>query len=271
MASEKRGVILQRLLRICLVGVMALLTACDHPAPPAPAAPKNGGTVRVAVASNMVPAFEKLSASFTADTQTRVIASSGASGVLAEQIRNGAPMDLLLSADTKRVLELKNQGLVVPETYRVYAIGVLVLARHTDGSGTSPGLEDLKKLPANARIALPNPETAPYGAAALAAIKASGMEADLNPYLVVAENVGQARQYLASGNVQYAFLPLSLVDPKEMDFAVVPETLYPPIEQALAVVKKGENLEGAKALADFVTSEKGQAILVGAGYKLPGS
>lgn len=250
---------------------MVGIVACDAERKEAGSAKPGPREVRVAVAASMVPLVEAAGQELVAAQGSRVLISSGASGVLAQQIRQGAPFDLFVSADLKRVRELEQQGFIEPGGVRVYAIGILALARRGSGRQLEQPIELLKGLPESTRLAIPDPERAPYGTAALEALETAGMSASTASIRFTAESAGQARQYLMAGNVDYAFLPLSLVDRERMDWVVIPDHMHTPIDQALGIVKGAANRAEARALAEELAGPHGHQRLRDGGYRVPGS
>lgn len=238
-----------------------LLSACVSLPAAQPAA------LTISAAANVQPAFEEIGAAFTAQTGTPIAFNFGATGALAQQIAAGAPVDVFAAANTADVEALAAQGHIAPETVTPYAIGRLVLYLNTGADVTR--VEDLAR-PGVKRIAIANPERAPYGMAAREAMQSAGVWDAVQERLVMGENVGQAVQFAETGNVDVAFAPLSLTLDKTGVVYVVPQALYGPIVQALGVVRDSPNATAAQAFAEFVTGPAGREILLRYGYDLPG-
>ncbi len=219
--------------------------------------------LRGAAAADLEPAFTELAAQFQTRFGRPIVWSFASSGGLAQQLEHGAPFDLYASASGELVTRLMQHGRLVPGSQRDFARGRLALWTR---SGVVPptGLQDLAR-PDLGRIALANPEHAPYGQAAMAALRSSGMDHVVRPRLVFAENVRQALQFAQTGNVDVALTALTLAQ-KAGTYTVVPATAHPPILQALGVVRGGDEA-GASALADFICGELGQAILRRHGFE----
>jgi molybdate transport system substrate-binding protein len=198
----------------------------------------------------------------------------GSSGTLFAQIENGGPYDLFLSADAKFPQRLIDGGKAEKDSLFVYAIGqIVVWARK--GASVDPEKAGEKALidPSVRKIAIANPNVAPYGAAAVAALKSLGLYERVQPRLVLGENVAQATQFVQSGAADVGIISHSFaVSPKMKDegrFWKVPEGAYPKLEQAGVVRIGAANAEGARELRAFLGSESGMAILERYGFVLP--
>jgi len=179
----------------------------------------------------------------------------GASGALVQQIRNGAPYDVYLSANERFVKELADSGLLLKDTVQVYAQGRLGL---WSKSGRIRSLQDLAS-PAVRHIAIANPTHAPYGAAAKAALENQGLWTKLEPKIVYGENVEQTFQYAASGNAEAAIISWTLVFNK--GGIQVSATLHPVISQSGGVIAASRNREAARKFMQFLAGKDGKAIL----------
>ncbi|HEV2762329.1 MAG TPA: molybdate ABC transporter substrate-binding protein [Pyrinomonadaceae bacterium] len=254
--------------RLALPLLLALaLAACTREA--RREEPNLAGTeITVAAASNLTDVFEEVSKSFGERTGVRVVHSFGATADLARQIRNGAPFDVFAAADVPHVLELEREGFVTPFSPAVYARGRLALWTPPGGRVRLARLEDLAR-PEVTRIALARPEVAPYGQAAADALRALNLWDELEPKVVYAQNVSQARQFAASGNADAAFVPRSLVKAGDGEALDVDESLHRPLEQAAGVVKASTKQEAARRFVEFLLSDEGQKIFERYGYRRP--
>ncbi len=230
--------------------------------------------LRIAAASDVEPAFVALGRRYTEQSGREVVFSFASSAVLAQQVRQGAPFDLFAAANAEAIEQLVQSGRIVRDSARSYARGRLVLWTHGDGHGqklpvpaTFEGLRAAKYR----RIALANPEHAPYGQAAVSALRSAGLWDELRKRLVYGENVRQAHQYVKTGNADAAIgaLSLALADKDGGSHALVPEALYPPLWQVLGVVSGGDE-QAAERFADLLFSAEGQAVLARYGF-LPGA
>jgi molybdate transport system substrate-binding protein len=217
----------------------------------------------VAAASDLTQALPELAAAFQAQTGVEVAPSFGASKLLALQILEGAPFDLFLSADTALVDDVVARGRCDAATRATYGRGHLVMWVR---DGAAP--RDLASLVgADVRhIAIANPETAPYGAAARQALERAGVWERVADRVVNGENVRQALQFVESGNADVALVARALVIGQRGAWTPVPAALHAPLVQSLVVcgargADGGLGRASARAFAQFVTGPEGQAIL----------
>lgn len=219
----------------------------------------------VAAAANLTDAFGELAKNFTAQTGIRVTYSFGATADLAKQIENGAPFDLFASADLKHVNQLEQKKLLTPGAHALYARGKLVLWTPPESKIQITRLEDLTR-PEIIKIAIAKPDLAPYGQAAVEALRAANLWAQAEPKAVYAQNVAQAKQFASTGNADVAFLPRALVKAHEGTTIEIDASLHQPIDQALGIVKASGKQSSAKRFMDFVLSDQGQTLLESYGY-----
>ena len=222
----------------------------------------------VSVAANLKPVIEEFAPQIEESLGAPVSYNVGASGKLAQQIEQGAPVDVFLSASPHEVDALIAQGLLDPASKRVFARGRLILWTRDPALPLS-GLEDLVR-PDIRRIAIANPEHAPYGMAARQALENAGLWQALQPKLILGEDVTQSYQYADTGNVDVAIIPLSLVAvAREGRWVDVPANLYAPLEQTAAIVRDTTNRDAARQFISLLVSPAGQAVLLRHGYALP--
>ena len=214
--------------------------------------PARAETVTVAVASNFLAPFEELAELWEERTGHDVAISSGATGLLYAQIVRGAPFDIFLAADADRPARLESEGIGLGR--RAYALGRLALW----GLG---GASEASLASPIRRLAIANPETAPYGAAATEVIARTGVEAGT---LLTGENAAQAFLFARTGNADLAFVPLAFVM-GDVRAWPVPEDWHAPIRQELVVLAGG----AAAHLADWLTSDEARAVIAARGYALP--
>ena len=229
------------------------------------------GEVQVAVAANFTKPMEKIAEDFFKATDHKAVLSFGATGKFVEQIKQGAPFEVLLAADQKNPIKLENEQLAVPGSRYTYAIGKLVLW------SAKPDLVDDKgnvlKTGGFEHIAIADPKTAPYGKAAMKVMEKLGMLDALKPKMVQGESIAQAKEFVSSGNAELGFVALSQVikDGKIAEGSgwMVPQDLYAPLYQDAILLKTGENNAAAKALMDYLKTEPAQAVIKAYGYELP--
>lgn len=220
--------------------------------------------VRVAVAANFAKVAEELAVAFKAQSGDDLKLSFGATGTLYAQITQGAPFEIFLAADDQRPGKAVDEGFGVAGTVFTYAIGKLVL--YSPGIDVGDGVAALQ-AGAFGHIAIADPQTAPYGVAAVETMTSLGLAATLQPKLVMGENIAQTLQFVESGNAELGFVALSQVIglPEERRWPV-PAELYRPIRQDAVLLKPGESNPSAKAFLDFLRSGDAVAIIKKAGY-----
>jgi molybdate transport system substrate-binding protein len=224
--------------------------------------------VLVAVAANFMSPMEEIAAGFERETGYKTSLTFGSTGMLYAQIQNGAPYDVFLSADADTVRRLEREGAAVSATRFTYAIGKLVLWSPKAGWVDKDGR--ILRTSAYSRIAIADPSLAPYGAAAMQAIRALQLADVISPRIVQGENISQTFQFVKSGNAELGFVALSQVmrDGKitEGSAWVVPASLYSAIRQDAIILKKGADNVAAKALMNYLRSEEVRAMITGYGY-----
>jgi molybdate transport system substrate-binding protein len=225
--------------------------------------------ITVAAASDLAPAFEELGVKFEQATRIKVVFSFGSTGTLARQIENGAPFDLFAAANVEYVDGLERKALIIPETKALYARGRITIWTNLASTLKIDRLEDLAR-PEVERIAIANPEHAPYGAAAREALESAGIWDAVKPKLVLGENVRQTLQYAETGNVEVAIVALSLSIKSKGRWTLIPQEMHKPLDQALAVIKGAKNEEGARRFATFINSAEGRPVMRQYGFVLPG-
>ncbi len=237
--------------------LLLLLAACTRPGPP----------LRIAAASDLSDAFTELGTRFEAQTKTKVVFSFGSSGLLSKQLSEGAPFDLFFAADAASVDATVRAGACDGTTVQRYARGRLAA-----WSLSSP-LSSLESLAdeSNKRIALANPEHAPYGRAAKQALERAGLWKRLEPRLVYAENVRQALQLAQTGNAEVALVAWSnVINRAEGHKLLLDEALSTPIDQTLVRCARGAQPEAAKSFVEFLNTPESRALMEKSGFALHG-
>jgi len=230
--------------------------------------------ITVAAAADLTYAMKDLAGQFQKKTGNTVTLSFGASGNFYSQITSGAPYDLFFSADSEYLAKLAAAGKIDKASVREYAMGALVL-----WVANSSGL-DLQKLkmdalldPSVKKIAIANPDHAPYGRAAMAALEHFQLKALVKDKLVLGENISQAAQFVQSGNAQAGLIAESLALSPTMKsagkFWVVPSESYPAIMQSAGILTSSKRKETAQKFIEFVTSPEGAKILAQYGFGTP--
>jgi molybdate transport system substrate-binding protein len=230
--------------------------------------------IRVAAAADLNFAMKDLAARFQQKTGNGVTLSYGASGTFYSQIRSGAPYDLFFSADAEYPAKLAAAGAIEKDSVVTYAVGHLVLWV-PNSSHLNPGKlkMDLLLQKSVQKIAIANPEHAPYGRAATAALEYFGLKGKLSDKIVLGENISQTAQFVQSGNAQAGLIAESLALSPAMKKAGtywrLPAGSYPEIQQAAGMLTSSKHKQAAQAFLDFVDSPEAAAILRQYGFGLP--
>ena len=256
---ELRRTFLGCLATITLAGLAATHLACKRDAPAQ-------DTVRVAAASDLSVAFKDIASAYEKKTGVKVVSTFGSTGMLAKQIAEGAQYDVFFAANVSFVDEVIKAGACDAATKAPYARGRIVV--WTQGEPPAK-LEDLSDA-RFAKIAIANPEHAPYGKAAQQALEHAGVWETVKPKVVFGENVQQTMQYAQTGNVEAAIVALSLAIANEGGkFLLVDDAMHKPIDQAVVACARGGNAKGGSAFAAFVNGE-GRNVMRRYGFVLPG-
>ena len=229
--------------------------------------------VRVAVAANFLATLNAIATNFEQDSGHTAVVSSGSSGKLYAQIRNGAPFDVFFSADVTRPKLLEEEGFAVPGSRFTYAVGRLTLWGW--GAGPAPvGEEGAAMLLSHhvEHVAIANPKTAPYGAAAKEVLQTLGLWERLQDRLVRGENIGQTFHFVFSKNAQLGFVALSQVLGSKANGAGnrwdVPAHLFAPLRQQAVLLRNGQRNEAARAFLDYVKGATARNVIKRFGYGL---
>lgn len=241
--------------------LILLVTGCSKPS----------DKIIVATAANVQYVMQEIKSEFEKETGKQVEIVVSSSGKLTTQIREGAPFDVFVSADTKYPQEIFAQG-GADDTPKVYAQGTLVL-----WSKDIPAAQlslDILASDSIKKIALPNPRLAPYGEAALAILEKQNGFAKIKDKLVYGESIAQTAQYISTGSAELGFNALSIVLSPEMkgkgNWVVIDSALYKPIDQAAILLKHSETSpkkDASEAFYQFLYSAKAKSILKKYGYK----
>lgn len=229
----------------------------------------NAGEVSVAVAANFTGPMEKIAPAFEQATGHKALIAYGTVGKFYAQIKNGAPFDVLVSADSDTPLRLEKDWLALPESRYTYAIGKLMLW------STKPGLVDDKGEVLRKGdfkfLSIANPKTAVYGAAAVEVMKKMGVDTALEPKFVYGENITQAYQFVATGNADLGFVALSQIykDGKyaEGSYWMVPPSDYSQLRQDVVLLVRGKDNPAAAALLAYLKSDAARKVIAAHGYE----
>jgi molybdate transport system substrate-binding protein len=228
------------------------------------------GEVMVAVAANFTAPMQTLAIDFEKETKHKAVLSFGSTGQFYAQIKNGAPYDVFLAADSATPAKLETEGKTVSGSRFTYSIGTLVLWSAKEGFVDNKGEVLTKGVFAHLSIA--DPEKAPYGAAAVETLRKLGRYDALRPKIVTGNSVAQAHQFVFTHNAQLGFVSLSQVfkDGKLTGGSawIVPENLHEPILQDATLLSKGRDNPAAHALLQYLKGPKAAAIIESYGYRL---
>ena len=229
--------------------------------------------IKVAAAADLQSIFQDVAARFQKSSGVAVKISFGSSGNFFTQIQNGAPFDVFFSADIEYPKKLEAAGLAEPGTLYSYASGKIILWVPADSKlDLSRGLPALLD-PSVKKIAIANPDHAPYGRAAVASLKHSGLYDKLSQKVVLGENISQTMSFVSSGSAEVGIVALSLAMSPALQgkgrYVEIPSDTYPQIEQGAVVLKNSPNKELAEQFLDFVKSKAIQDLLRDYGFSIP--
>lgn len=240
------------------IGLLAAVAACVARA----------GEVNVAVAANFTAPMQAIAESFEKDTGHKAKLAFGSTGRFYAQIKNGAPFEVLLSADDETPAKLVQEDAAESSSRFTYAIGSLVLW------SSKPGFVDDKaevlRRGQYGKLAIANPKTAPYGRAAIETLTKLGLLAGAEPKFVTGENIAQAFQFVSTGNADLGFVALSQVvnDGKVQHGSawIVPAGMHEPIRQDAVLVASGKANPAAVALLEYLKGDKAKKVIRSYGY-----
>lgn len=245
-----------------LLALLCVISACkDRPT-------NTSQDLTVAAASDLMPAFEELGRAFESAHQRKVVFVFGSTGMLTRQIENGAPMDLFAAAHVSYIDQLEQKGLIIPGTKAVYARGRIILWTSPDSNVRLEGIADLAR-PEVTRVAIANPDHAPYGLAARQALETAGVWDRVRPKLVYGDNIRQTLQFAETGNVEVAIVALSLSVQSRGRWTLIPEELHQPIDQGFGILKNTQNEQAAREFIAFLNGPQGRAIMQKYGFTFP--
>ena len=226
------------------------------------------GNLRVAGASDLVFVMEDLVERFEKETGAKVDFVPGSSGKLATQIKEGAPFDVFFSANEKFIDDVVASGACLKDSKRMYARGRIVMWSREGGAAPPATLDGLSD-PKYARIALAQPEHAPYGRAAKEALEKLGVWKAVEARVVYGSNIKETMQMAETGNADVALIALSLAIKSKGAHVEVPADLHAPIDQALAVCTNGKQKDLGQKFADFVARPESVELMKSYGFAQP--
>ncbi|WP_062049488.1 molybdate ABC transporter substrate-binding protein [Bacillus sp. JCM 19034] len=223
-------------------------------------------TIYIAAAADLYHAFTEIGDEFTEQTGTKVEYTFGATGLLTQQIQQGAPFDLFAAAHESFIDRLVESGDVLADTKVNYAVGRIVLM----GRSGLDRLDEYALLGDEVQsIVIANPEHAPYGKAAQETLQSWELWDQVKEKIIYAENIRQAFQYVESGNVDVGFIALAHTLDTDLSYQLIDQADYEPIIQALAIVSDTENYEASEQFIQFLVSDRGLELLSKYGFEQP--
>ncbi len=251
--------------RIELVALALAVAACRKDAAPAEREP-----LKVAAAADLSFAFKDVGDAYEKKTGEKVVFSFGATGLLEKQLAEGAPFDVFAAANVSYADDAVKAGACQGDSKAIYATGHIVLYSTKDAAFHPKTMADLTDARVT-KIAIANPDHAPYGKAAKEAMVRAGVWDKVQPKVVYGENVQQTLQFAQSGNADVAIVALSLATVTPGEAAPIPTDLHEPIDQALVACTHGKaGTEEARKFIAFVQSAEGHAVMRKYGFLLPG-
>lgn len=232
-------------------------------------APAHAAEAKIAAAANFTEAAKEIGKAFELATGHKAVFSFGSTGQLYTQITQGAPFEVFLAADRERPQKAAAEGYAVAGSLFTYALGRIVL--YSPGDKLAAG-EAALKAGGFRKIAIANPATAPYGAAAIETMKALGVYDGLRTKIVQGANIVQTYQFVATGNAEIGFVALSQIASHDKGSRwIVPEDMHAPIAQDAVLLNTGAGDEAAEAFIAFLKSPEARAIIERYGYGVPAS
>ena len=223
----------------------------------------------VFAASDLGPAFKQIVPQFERKTRTQVTLVLGSTGMLTQQIRNGAPADVFFAANESFIRELAEENLTLRQTNAVYARGRIAVVT-LKSSGLR--INDVKDLADSRvkRVAIANPQHAPYGLAAKQALEAAGLWNIVEPKLVFGENVQQAVQFVRSGSAEAGLVARSVAGTSDLHWKLVDNRLHAPLDQVAVVLARTKQPAAAMSFIQFVNGTQGRFVMRQFGFQVPG-
>lgn len=235
-----------------------------------PVRAQGGDPLLILAAADLQYAMAEMVAAYTAETGRKPTVSFGSTGNFTQQIANGAPGDVFFAANESFIDDLEAKELLLGGTRQLYAIGRITVTWASTVPFEAVSVEDLAR-PELKKIAIANPEHAPYGLAAKQALQSAGLWDLVEPKLVYGENIAQTFQFIQTGNADAGIVALSVVlGLPGTRFSLIDDTLHAPLRQAAAVIRTSRQPEEAQAFLAFVNGPTGREIMKRYGFVLPG-
>ncbi len=224
--------------------------------------------INVAAAADLYNAFTEIGKMFENETGNKVVFSFGSTGNLATQIEGGAPFDVFAAANIAYIDRLKEKDLLINDSVQLYAQGRIVLAVNKN-SGLK--IENLSELldPRIKKVAIANPEHAPYGLAAKQALQTAGVWENIQPKLVYGENVRQILIYIQRCEAEAGIVSLSIANVPEINFILIDDKMHEPLNQAMGIISSTKKERTAREFVAYINT-RGRPVMKKYGFLLPG-
>lgn len=224
--------------------------------------------LNIAAASDLTHAFSEIGKLFEDETGTKVTFSFGSTGQFADQIENGAPFDVFAAADKFFIEQLDKKDLLISDTKTLYAIGRIGIATRADSVLTIESIDDLLKQDV-VKIAIANPDHAPYGLAAKQVLETAGVWGEIESKLVFGRNISDTLTYIETGNAEAAIIALSLAKENEVKFNIIDAEMHAPLEQMIAVIDRTKYQQQSKEFIEFIRGPIGKPVMESYGFVVP--
>ncbi|GAE27061.1 molybdenum ABC transporter [Halalkalibacter wakoensis JCM 9140] len=255
---------MKRIYYVVILGLFAILAACGSEDEQTEEAQE----LLVAAASDLTLAFTEVGALFEEETGTKVTFSFGSTGQLADQIENGAPFDVFAAANISFVDRLRENELIFADSQTTYAFGRIGMATLPNSSLQVETVEDLLQ-PELKKIAIANPDHAPYGLAAKQALETAGIWEDVKDKLVYGRNISDTLTFIETGNAEAGIIALSLYQEGNVNFEMIDSDLHEPLEQSIAVINRTSQEALSREFIEFILGPTGKPIMESYGFIVP--
>jgi molybdate transport system substrate-binding protein len=222
----------------------------------------------VASASDLTKAFTEVGSEFEKINNCTITFSFGSTGTLSEQVENGAPFDVFAAANESVIDDLDEKGFIISDTKQLYAMGRIGIATLIDSKIEVKSMEDLLKDDVK-KIAIANPEHAPYGLAAKQALETAGLWDKLESKMVYGKNISETLSFITTGNADAGFIALSLNDESTLNFNLIDGSMHEPLRQSMAIIKNSKEEALGRKFVEYVNSKEGKEIMSKYGFITP--
>lgn len=245
---------------LILISILMIMTGCNKK--PIEIKKKE---LTIAAASDLTKAFTEIGVIFEKKYNCELTFTFGSTGTQKEQVANGAPFDIFAAADEKAIEELEKDGIVIENSKSLYALGRIGLVVQNKIPLEADDLKDLLN-PQIKKIAIANPEHAPYGLAAKQALESAGIWDQVKDKLVYGKNIVDTMTLVTTGNAEAGIIAISIKDDDQVKFSLIDSNLHKPLRQAMGIIKTTENEELARKFIQYVNSEEGRKIMIKYGF-----